>query len=81
MPSFYNLDAPRKATNVSINCDLLEQARDLKLNLSATLEQALVEKLREQTRQQWRDENAAAIEAYNTEVEKHGTFGDCVRTF
>lgn len=81
MPSFYNVDAHRKATNVSINCDLLEPARDLKLNLSATLEQALIDKLREQTRQQWRDENAAAIEAYNTEVEKHGAFGDCVRTF
>ena len=77
----YNAKAPKKPTNVSINSDLLDQARSLKINLSATLEQALTEQLREQRRTQWRQENAAAIQAYNEHVEKHGTFSDSVRKF
>lgn len=81
MTQFYNSEAPKKPTNVSINSDLLDQARSLKINLSATLERALIEQLREQRRVQWRKENAAAIQAYNEYVAKHGTFSDSVRKF
>jgi len=81
MTDFYNAEAPKKPTNVSINSDLLSQARSLKINLSATLEQALTEQLREKRRAQWRQENASAIRAYNDYVEKYGTFGDSVRKF
>ncbi|MEX0943541.1 MAG: type II toxin-antitoxin system CcdA family antitoxin [Pseudomonadales bacterium] len=81
MTNFYNTEAPKKPTNVSINSDLLNQARSLKINLSATLEQALTEQLRRQRRAQWRQENASAIQAYNEQVEKHGTFSDSVRKF
>ncbi|WP_337842463.1 type II toxin-antitoxin system CcdA family antitoxin [Rheinheimera sp.] len=81
MNSIYNTQASKKPTNVSINSDLLEKAKSLKINLSATLEQALVEQLRSAQREQWLSENAAAIEAYNEFVEDNGTFGDSVRTF
>src|ERR1044072_709785 len=47
----------KSATNVSIRRDLLEAARASKINLSATLEQALIEKLREAQQRQWREEN------------------------
>lgn len=81
MTDFYDAEAPKKPTNVSINSDLLNQARSLKINLSATLEQALTEQLREQRRALWRQENAAAIQAYNEHVEEYGTFSDSVRKF
>ncbi|MEC8858423.1 MAG: type II toxin-antitoxin system CcdA family antitoxin [Pseudomonadota bacterium] len=81
MADFYNAEAPKKPTNVSINSDLLSQARSLKINLSATLEQALIEQLRAQRRAQWRQENASAIQAYNDHVEKNGTFSDSARKF
>lgn len=48
-----NPQAPRKPTNVSINSDLLEKARSLNINLSATLEHALAEQLRAEQRAQW----------------------------
>jgi antitoxin CcdA len=74
--------APAKsATNVSIRRDLLEAARASKINLSATLEQALIEKLREAQQRQWREENRDAIAAYNEHVEKHGVFSDGSRSF
>jgi antitoxin CcdA len=77
----YNIQAPKKPTNVSINSDLLEKARSLKINLSATLEKALAEQLRNEQRAEWVRENADAIQAYNQFVETNGTFSDSVRKF
>ncbi|MAR90076.1 MAG: hypothetical protein CML06_04230 [Pseudomonadales bacterium] len=42
----YNTQAPKKPTNVSINSDLLSKAKALKINLSSTLESALIELVR-----------------------------------
>lgn len=77
----YNAKAPKKPTNVSINSDLLQKARDHKINLSATMERALAEQLRTEQRAQWLCENADAIESYNQFVESNGTFSDSVRKF
>ncbi len=77
----YNAQAPKKPTTVSINSDLLEKARSLNINLSATLENALAEQLRNAQRAQWLRENADAIQAYNQLVETNGMFSDSVRKF
>jgi len=77
----HHLQAPKKATNLSINSDLLRRAKALRINLSATLENALTDLLREQQQQQWRRENADAIGAYNAIVERHGTFSEELRSF
>ncbi len=42
MPQAFDTHAPKKPTNVSINSDLLLKAKALKINLSATLESALI---------------------------------------
>lgn len=81
MNNTYNAQAPKKPTNVCINSDLLEKARSLKINLSATLEKALAEQLRNEQRAEWVRENADAIQAYNQFVETNGTFSDSVRKF
>ena len=81
MQPAYNTQAPKKAANLSINADLLAKARELDINLSATLEQALTETLKNRLRDQWLAENKVAMEAYNDHVEKHGVFSDGVRTF
>ena len=73
--------AAKKATNVSIRTDLLEAARASKINLSATLERALIEELRSVQRERWREENREAIAAHNEFVEKHGVFSDGLRSF
>jgi antitoxin CcdA len=71
----------KRATNVSIRSDLLAAAREAGVNLSATLERALMQELAEVKRKQWREENRDAIAAYNEYVEEHGTFSDDVRSF
>lgn len=77
----YDTQAPKKATNVSINSDLLQQARRLGINLSATFESALSDKVRAEQRARWQRENTDAIRAYNQFAEESGTFGDGERTF
>ena len=81
MRDFYNTNAAKKAANVSINSDLLQQAKVLKINLSATLEDELAHLIRQKRRAQWLDENRPALEDYNAFVEKHGVFSDGLRQF
>jgi antitoxin CcdA len=77
----YNLHAPKRAANLSINGDLLNKAKELDINLSATLEQALVEAVKQNQRKEWLEENRKAINAYNEHVEAHGVFSDDLRSF
>jgi antitoxin CcdA len=79
--TLFDSDAPKKATNLSINSDLLSKARAMKINLSATLERALQEKLAEASSDKWAEKNRTAIRAYNEFVEEHGCFGEEYRDF
>jgi antitoxin CcdA len=81
MSAIYDLDAPKKATNLSLNSDLLLKTRALNINLSATLEQALQEKLKAVEAEKWQKENVQAISSYNQFVEENGCFSDDYRTF
>jgi len=81
MPAAYNPNAPKRAANLSVNGDLLNKAKELDINLSATLEQALAEALRKNQRERWLAENRKAINAYNDHVEAHGMFSDDLRSF
>jgi antitoxin CcdA len=81
MRPLYDLDAPKKATNLSVNSDLLNKSRALNMNLSATLEKALKQELAVVEAKKWADENKIAIKAYNNFVDEHGCFGDEFRTF
>ena len=79
MSYVYSIDAPKKATNLSINSDLLRQAKEYGINLSATLEASLEALIRKEKEKRWLEENREAIEAYNEQVRKHGTIGQRVR--
>ena len=81
MNSAFDIHAPKKPTNVSINSDLLAKAKELKINLSATLEATLSELVSARQRELWKQENKIAIEAYNQLVEENGIFSDDLRSF
>jgi len=76
-----NPTASKKAANLSINSELLKQAKALQINLSATLEHALAEAICEKQRQQWLEENRQSIEDYNQRIEAEGCFSDSLRSF
>ncbi len=81
MLNTYDATAPKKPTNLTVNSDLLRIAKELKINVSATLEQALADKVREQQRQIWLAENKQAIDDYNQFIENKGNFSDGLRKF
>ena len=81
MESHYDLSAPKRPTNLSINEDLLRQARELKINLSQIFEAHLGEVVARQRRGQWLEENREAIDAYNERVAKRGVFSERLRRF
>jgi len=76
-----NRKAPKQATNLSIDRDLLNQAREAGVNLSAALEEALREKVAAARREKWKRENAEAIAEYNNLVAEHGVFSEGQRSF
>lgn len=76
-----NRKAPKQATNLSINRDLLNAAREAGVNLSAALEEALQEKVAAARREKWKRENAEAIAEYNKFIEEHGIFSEGHRSF
>jgi Post-segregation antitoxin (ccd killing mechanism protein) encoded by the F plasmid len=81
MSLLYNANAPKKPTNLTINSDLLTQAKEMKINLSATLENALADALKAKKREIWIEENKEAINAYNENVSEYGLFSDGIRMF
>ena len=65
-------DSVRRATNVSINVQLLAEARALEVNISRAAEQGLARAIAERRAALWLEENHAALESSNAYVEQHG---------
>jgi len=62
----------KRATNLTIDPVLLEEARSLNINLSATFEASLRDAVRKQKSTKWLEENREALEGYNAWIEKNG---------
>ena len=81
MQPVIKMKTPKKPTNVTVDSSLLVEARSLKINLSATLEKALISEVREAKAQQWRTDNKSAINHCNELADKNGLFSDKHRAF
>jgi antitoxin CcdA len=77
----FDTTAPKRPTNLTVNSDLLKVAKRLKINISATLEEALIRKVQQEKTDAWLTENKAAIEQYNEFIEENGVFSDGLRKF
>lgn len=77
----FDASAPKKPTNLSINSDLLQQAKEHHINLSQALEICLTEILRDEKRRNWLEENREAVEEYNQRIETNGVFSNGLRRF
>ena len=77
----YDIHAEKKATNLSINADLLKKAKSYKINLSKNFESYLNQLVKEQEEKKWKATNSKAIEAFNARVEQYGVFSDGLRSF
>lgn len=68
--------AKKRSTNVYLSADLIDQAKALDLNLSATLNSALEKAVKERQRERWLVENRAGLDALNGFIEENGLFAD-----
>jgi antitoxin CcdA len=66
----------KRAVNLFVDTELLDEARRLRINISETLEHRLRNIVRAEQEKRWLQENRAAIEAYNQRVAQHGLLSD-----
>ena len=73
--------ARKQSANLSIRSDLLQRAKQNKINLSKTLEQSLEQILGNRDREEWLKTNQEAIEAANKYVDRKGIWSEGLRQF
>jgi antitoxin CcdA len=73
--------SPKRAVNVSVRVDLIDEAKSLGTNISAVLEAALEAENRRRRAERWRQDNAAAIDEANAELARNGLWSDGLRLF
>jgi len=71
----------RRPANLSLDSELVSQARDLKINLSRAAEDGIERAIKSERERLWRLENAEAIRLENEYVDKHGLPFDKYRRF
>jgi antitoxin CcdA len=81
MSKLFQFTAAKKATNVSLPADLVEEAKRLGINMSQACETALSQQVRKALGEEWKRENREAIESSNEYVRKHGLPLDRYRQF
>lgn len=78
-PSRFN--APKRATNVSLPGDMVDEAKRLGINVSQACETGLQEQVRKALGEEWKRENRQAIESWNQWVAENGMPYDEYRQF
>jgi len=83
MPRYLREDGQpfRRPTNVSLDADLVREARELSINVSRACEEGLAHRIKEVRARQWREANREAIDSSNSFVEENGLPLDRFRQF
>ena len=66
----------KRAVNLFVDAELLDEARRLRINMSETLERRLRAIVRAERERRWLEQNRDAIAAYNRRVAEHGLLSD-----
>ena len=81
MNMIFNPEAPKKPTNLSLNSDLVQKAKEENINLSFVVEAAIAEELKKRRQEEWKKNNIDAIHNYNNLIDNIGLFSDGIRGF
>jgi antitoxin CcdA len=71
--------AKKRAVNLFVDVELLDEARRLNINISETLEQRLRGLVQAAQEKRWREENQDAIASINAFIDRHGLLADRLR--
>ena len=75
------MSTQKKPTNLTINAELLREAKALDINLSQAFEAHLAVLVKTKKKEKWLTENREAVDAYNRFVDENGVFSDGWRSF
>lgn len=67
-----NTPSKRRAINLTIRQDILDEAKRLNLNTSKAAEAGVMNAVKSEQEKQWLDANRDAIKAYNKRIEEDG---------
>jgi len=62
----------RKSVNLSIDAELIAEAKALNINVSRAADEGISEAVRKEKERRWKIENREAIDSSNRWVEEHG---------
>jgi antitoxin CcdA len=71
--------AKKRAVNLFVDADLLDEARRLRINISDTLERRLRTIVKAEQERRWLDENRQAIDSINAFIDRHGLVASRLR--
>jgi antitoxin CcdA len=71
--------AKKRAVNLFVDADLLDEARRLRINISETLERRLRAIVRGEQEKRWLEENREAIASINSFIDRHGLLAGKLR--
>jgi antitoxin CcdA len=74
-------EAPKRATNLTLNSRVLDMARELGLNVSATVDALLSQEVQRLYWERWNAQNKEAIDHYNARIAREGLPLAKYRTF
>ena len=66
------MSATRRATSMTLDAKLLDEARALGVNVSRAAEEGILAQVRSLRARRWKEENAEAIADYNKWIEENG---------
>jgi len=69
----------KRAVNLFVDADLLDEARRLRINISETLEHRLRTIVRAEQEKRWLEDNREAIASINSFIEQHGLLASKLR--
>jgi antitoxin CcdA len=75
------MESPKRATNVSLASNMVEEAKDLGINVSEACQAGLAAALKKQREARWLEENRESLLSWNKWVEENGMPYDEYRHF
>ncbi|MCZ8333626.1 MAG: type II toxin-antitoxin system CcdA family antitoxin [Rhodobacteraceae bacterium] len=73
------MPATRRATSMTLDAALLDEARSLGINISRAAEEGILAQVRAERGRRWKEDNAADIAAYNKWIEENGIPNGSIR--
>jgi antitoxin CcdA len=69
----------KRAVNLFVDAELLDEARRMRINVSETLERRLRTIVRAEQGRRWLEDNREAIESINSFIDRHGLLASKLR--